>query len=582
MGVTYKLKQEVIDFIVQKKKADPSLSCRKLVSLVHEAFQVEVSKSSINAVIKEFKLSNPVGRRSVQAPKNFFIPQEKKQELLAQVVPFLPVVIVQDAEPEPTPTPEAVLPPVLPSEEVLQPFLIKEEVGEPPIHLTADLLAKEQIDWSDEQGVVYENMGFFFVRALMQDVLRRPVLGRVLARAAGLEDQDAGCLEAAVLGKAMDLFPVGSAHNSAYSSLGAIFDTDPKRVEDLLGKFFGKNIPLTALSVALEIELGAALVEGAFFKFAADTGRNFYLSADLGVFLLGEGGGRGCSIFKAIEEAVDRCVTGRKPLVFDLPQGLNDPGQEFLTFLNGQARDRLDKIELWSETSDNLWNFTLKVGQRNRFIANIGHIVEYGNNISEISRFSAYQEMAFDGCYDLQECACVLDQAKDVKFRAIVVGKQDKEEKTVLLTNILEKELTKTQVLENYLNTKPIITNSLHNAPGKKADSHALMGGCLKDKIYDKNPDLHTIMGLVFQCFETYTAQVLFEDASAADLLRRIYAASARIRYQKNFVHVRFEVDKTFPYIVELQTAIDRANCFCIKDYLARRMCFILVFTPEK
>ncbi len=90
MGVVYKLKQEVIDFIVAQKKADPALSCRKLVEIVQQQHQVVLSKSSVNALIKEFNLSSPVGRKpKFKAPKNFIIPRERKDALREQVKPFL-------------------------------------------------------------------------------------------------------------------------------------------------------------------------------------------------------------------------------------------------------------------------------------------------------------------------------------------------------------------------------------------------------------------------------------------------------------------------------------------------------------
>ncbi len=146
MGVTYKLKQEVIDLIVQKKQADPSLSCRKLVCILRDVFHLHVSKSSINGVIKDFKLSNPVGRRSSKAPKNFIIPSNKKQQLFDQVVPFLPVI---------SENVESV-------EEVTQSVLINEEANVEAVHLAPDLLqaevvafkefCKAEIDWSDDKG----------------------------------------------------------------------------------------------------------------------------------------------------------------------------------------------------------------------------------------------------------------------------------------------------------------------------------------------------------------------------------------------------------------------------------------------
>jgi hypothetical protein len=63
MGVIFKLKPEIRDFIIEQKKASPDLSCRKLTCLVEEKFQLKVSKSSINSVFKQLGLSMPVGRR---------------------------------------------------------------------------------------------------------------------------------------------------------------------------------------------------------------------------------------------------------------------------------------------------------------------------------------------------------------------------------------------------------------------------------------------------------------------------------------------------------------------------------------
>ena len=63
MGVIHKLKPKIRDFIIQKKTAEPNLSCRKLTSLILDKFQVKVSKSSINTLIKQLGMSMPVGRR---------------------------------------------------------------------------------------------------------------------------------------------------------------------------------------------------------------------------------------------------------------------------------------------------------------------------------------------------------------------------------------------------------------------------------------------------------------------------------------------------------------------------------------
>jgi hypothetical protein len=63
LGVIYKLKPEIKDYILEKKKSKPTLSCRSLTNLIENKFQIKVSKSSINSMIRQAGLSMPVGRR---------------------------------------------------------------------------------------------------------------------------------------------------------------------------------------------------------------------------------------------------------------------------------------------------------------------------------------------------------------------------------------------------------------------------------------------------------------------------------------------------------------------------------------
>lgn len=74
MGVVYKLQPEIKTFILEKKRENPSFSCRNLAELVEKELRIKVSKSSINSLFKDAGLSMPVGRRTkkkrqrVQAP----------------------------------------------------------------------------------------------------------------------------------------------------------------------------------------------------------------------------------------------------------------------------------------------------------------------------------------------------------------------------------------------------------------------------------------------------------------------------------------------------------------------------------
>ncbi len=87
MGVVYKLKQEVIDYILELKKLDENLSCRKISELASARFQKNISKSSINAILKDSSLSSPVGRRGLNKPKEdkFRIPAHRKEQIFVNI-----------------------------------------------------------------------------------------------------------------------------------------------------------------------------------------------------------------------------------------------------------------------------------------------------------------------------------------------------------------------------------------------------------------------------------------------------------------------------------------------------------------
>ncbi len=84
MGVVHKLKKEVIDYILDQKQSNPKLGCRKLAEMTSEKFEIKVSKSSINTILKQANLSNSVGRPAkvkVEKKKKFEIPAEKKIQI---------------------------------------------------------------------------------------------------------------------------------------------------------------------------------------------------------------------------------------------------------------------------------------------------------------------------------------------------------------------------------------------------------------------------------------------------------------------------------------------------------------------
>ena len=84
MAKYYKLNAEIKQFIVEQKRVNPKLSCRGLSVLIKEHFQVNISKSLINNVIKQGNLSSPVGRRRI---KEAIIPKEPQETEIVKPEP---------------------------------------------------------------------------------------------------------------------------------------------------------------------------------------------------------------------------------------------------------------------------------------------------------------------------------------------------------------------------------------------------------------------------------------------------------------------------------------------------------------
>jgi hypothetical protein len=58
-----KISNEVVKYVIDRKKRNPELSCRKLSLEASEMYKYNISKSSINNIILDNRLSSPVGRR---------------------------------------------------------------------------------------------------------------------------------------------------------------------------------------------------------------------------------------------------------------------------------------------------------------------------------------------------------------------------------------------------------------------------------------------------------------------------------------------------------------------------------------
>lgn len=189
MGVVHKLNEEVVSFIITQKQENPQVSCRSLVSIVNERFQIKVSKSSVNAILKDAQLSSAIGRRPLgeRPPRKFKIPPQKKSELFSDKTR---VDIQSPPANETTPRRE----PALKKKEML---LKEPTVTYPPQKtISVDKKLESPKDepagtkvFSKEKilskGILYDGMGCFFLKAAQRELSSSSIAGNFLNKYLG-------------------------------------------------------------------------------------------------------------------------------------------------------------------------------------------------------------------------------------------------------------------------------------------------------------------------------------------------------------------------------------------------------------
>lgn len=83
MGVTYKIKDDVLQYILQRKKDSPKVSCQDISDEILTKFEVKVSKSSVYDALKEAGLIKPKERK---VKDTFALPTEAKTTIQTAII----------------------------------------------------------------------------------------------------------------------------------------------------------------------------------------------------------------------------------------------------------------------------------------------------------------------------------------------------------------------------------------------------------------------------------------------------------------------------------------------------------------
>jgi hypothetical protein len=385
MGIVHKLKPELRDFILEQKKSTPSLGCRSIAALINEKLGVKVSKSSINALLKESGLSSPIGRRVKKKRQNSEILGERLKFALRGPSVSLPEPRVE-ALPEAKPkeeikieaAPEAKLKEE-PRVEALPAIQPTEE-----IKLTQDNLHQPSVENTEAKNIT--------ARIQEED---REVVAQPVASTVPLQEQETGCTGVIFL-KALDYLlgasprinellcmktgnePRKSLALTEAALLRPLFSTD----DDLscLSSLIGMQLTEDKLQVYLSQIEQARMLEPDLARVISDIftqarGAKMHFSDGNTVYI----DSQLCTIWfsphipydfsnavSCLKSSLTGCFNEGKPLVLLSAPGYDEPSVELLHLLlnMGGANNCLESLVLYGNDLEKLESVYAASGKR--------------------------------------------------------------------------------------------------------------------------------------------------------------------------------------------------------------------------
>ena len=561
MGVTYKLRQDIVEFIVQTKRADASLSCRGLVGVVKDKFGVEVSKSSVNAVIKQFQLSGPIGRHSTYiAPKNFSIPQQKKEIMLRSVQTFLPVVV-----------------PEKPLELVEVPVEEVDATVDAPVTLLPDLLAPvvpaEPVEalvekavaaaepepsvpaWAGEPGKLYGRLGAAALWFAFKAACSASRLGESLARVIGTLPDGVGAPQC----EALFFSALFSEHRPGFESddlatlwrLSGLEDRTGRALLDKEGQF--DQDP--RLCPAVHAELAMAFTPARYFRLLTASGGRFSVEASpLGAMPL----------FAAVERGVDRIITNIVPLIADMPgAGLTPELLSLIRLMEG-GDDTLTCLEVIGDDDARCAAFTAIPAMRRAFILRARLTdsemarVEYDvidNHRTSLDPLSGIGGTFFEGKLTVEGVSRPL--------RVVSVTPDGGGDKFTLLSNISSNSLNNNDVLDIYIRSDMAIK------VGTETINIEINDVCV--------PQISKIVD-VYREVDYYTRKFFLDPSTRGlswdDMAAILYDLSGHIKENPKALRFEFELPQGYAHQEKLRSIVNRLNSALFKAADGRRILF--------
>lgn len=588
MGVVYKLKPEIKAFIIEKKKANPLLSCRSLVGLVETQFKIKVSKSSINTLFKQAGLSLSVGRRpqapaaiSLESVSQLAEPQEVK-EIQTTETPGQPEIIELSS-------PESMQKTLLPAPAIGQPSLVP----------GAEVLAEQKAEVPVRTFLTGETTGAILLKAADYLVRGSDYIHKFINSQLNLaETEPFAKTEALIYCPIYDLAP--------YQKLGV-----DSPLWTLIHQQFTAEELLTYLKKIQQIPaLSATIYQNIPLLFKPVRGLKVTFSDGSTVYLDGQFRTTWSTPYipyyfsstqYKIKSYINKCFEEDAPLVMFTAPGYEMPTSEFFDLifsLNSPAKKRLHLLTLFGVKFEELEVINLEQVKKQYFIFGLWpwQFIQY-RKVNKINEFKPFFFEPLKKQLYIAEIEIQLSQPninKEITLKGCAL-KTNLEEKTrlVILSNLTLEAINLEQLANLYLGHWPNLEEAFGDYSRKielftyTASAQRFFPTEELARSREQSLEITSAFSSYLKALDLFVRWHFlpagYEDKDFSILKEQFYERKVVIRQEKDYLLVTFKAPLEYSFFRELNYACCRLNEHEISSADGKRYWFqCLIDKPQR
>jgi len=538
MGVIYKLRPEIRDFILGQKKTNPILSCRRLTLLIENKFQLKLSKSSINSIIKEAGLSLPIGRRPTK--------RKRRQEPPLKLIEF-----------------KAEAPPEIKAEVPPEP-VVEQPIVEQPVAMPVEPQPEIHIESPSEMQCT----GAILLKAADYLIGGSYSITEAIKSRLNTQKND-------LLAKTESLIYL-SLFEKDLPGLWALVDKGLS-LEGILSYLNELQSVKTIASDMLRI-ISSALQEVRCIKIDCLDKNIFYLDGQMHTvwstpYLSYD---FSATIYN-VKSYINKYFLKDRPIILFMAPGYDIPTKELFTFISSldSSEKKIARPTLYGNKLEELETIPLEQAKRRFFVFGLWpwQFVEY-RQVKKIGEFKPFYFEALQKDFYAAEIEIELSQPV-VKQSLTLTGaalKTTLNEKTrlVILSN-LPTEATKPEDLASiYLSHWPNLEEAFQDFSRKielstyTGDSQRFPSAQSLNLNREAGEDMKMLFNHYLKALDLYVRwrflPLGYEDKDFPTINERFYSLKAVLKKEKDYILATFQPPSGYPFLKDLEYALRRIN----------------------